>query len=70
MRNLRSFKSSADFVDDERAELSVVLASFIAVMSDNFLHDSVDEQTVELPVEVEVEVAVMALCPVTRDGVN
>ena len=50
-----------------------MLASFIAVISDNILHDLVVDERVELPVEVEVEVevdvevevAVMLLCPVT-----
>ena len=50
--------------------MSVVLASFITVISENCLHDLVDDVTVELPVEVEVEVAVIALCPVNGEGVN
>jgi hypothetical protein len=79
LRNLRSHPSSGDVVDDERAEMSVMLASFITVISDNSLHDLVVEERVELPVEVEVEVdvdvevdvevAVMLLCPVTGEGV-
>lgn len=46
-------------MDDDRAEMSVVLlASFIAVISDNILHDFVVEERVELPVELEVDVEV------------
>jgi hypothetical protein len=75
LRNLRSHPSSGDVVDDERAEMSVVLlASFIAVISDIFLHDLVVEERVELPVEVEVEVdvvvAVKPSCPVIGKGVT